>query len=363
MRWSTLLDHGVDPDIRELVGHWDDFAASLEAERPGPGDTFSDAEFLERVGALREQGWLEFPLDPDTSEPLYQAAIEHFHRRVLPVPLPLVELWSALRVLSRLETPQALAVRESALSTDSAVLLAVGSVFEPGRSGWVPFAEAASVIVAVAHGDGVELRLAEPGTAGRAVANAPDPTLPSRSVEPGETVLGRLDADALAALRGELLLTQSAALAGQAEAMLAETTEYLTVRHQFGVPVGSFQALRHRAADLATEVYAAHRLVRSLAETMPAHPDPELLGLIAKSFVGAAASRMASEAVQLHGGIGFTWEGGVHFGLKRIMQLAMTGPTVAVCEERLGRRAVDADALSWAGGLDDLRVSVKEDAR
>lgn len=363
MRWAELLDASLDADASELLAHWDEFAASLVPPRPGPADEFTGADLWQRVSAMREQGWLDFPADADTTDTLYLAAIERFHRRDLPIPVPLIELWSALRLLHRLGTPEARDLLHRTEAGEIVPLLAVGSVFEPGVSGWVPFGAAATVLVAVAAGDGVEIRISEPDAAAASPANAPDPTLPSWAVAPGSAAAGALRAPELAALRGELLLAQSAALTGQAEALMIATTAYLTVRHQFGVPVGSFQALRHRAADLAVEVYAAHRLIASLAATRAEATDPELPGLIAKSFAGAAAVRMASEAVQLHGGIGFTWEGGVHFGLKRIMQLAMTGPTVAECEERLGRKAVETEALTWAGGLDDREVPTMEAAR
>jgi alkylation response protein AidB-like acyl-CoA dehydrogenase len=184
--------------------------------------------------------------------------------------------------------------------------------------------------------------------------NAPDPTLPSVAVPAVGEPVGRLARADVDAARAELLVAQAAALAGQAEAMLAATVTYLGEREQFGVPIGSFQALRHRAADLATETYAAHRMSLHAAQQLEGHPQPLVLGLLAKAFVGAAAVRTASEAVQLHGGMGFTWEGGVHFGLKRIVHLATTGPTVAECEERLGRWAASGHQLLWAGGLEEV---------
>jgi alkylation response protein AidB-like acyl-CoA dehydrogenase len=177
--------------------------------------------------------------------------------------------------------------------------------------------------------------------------NAPDPTLPSTAVgaDPDAERLGLLGGTELDDARADVLVSQAAALAGQSQAMLDSTVAYLTTREQFGVPIGSFQALRHRAADCATEVYAAQQLSIHAAAELRRHREPLALGQLAKAFVG--------QAVQLHGGMGFTWEGGVHFGLKRIMHLAMTGPTVAECEEHLGRRALSSDALLWAGGLDD----------
>jgi alkylation response protein AidB-like acyl-CoA dehydrogenase len=130
--------------------------------------------------------------------------------------------------------------------------------------------------------------------------------------------------DAVAALEAALL-TGAGLLAseqlGVAQWCLDETVAYVKVRRQFGRPVGSFQALKHRLADVWLEVtslraaarYAADRLAR------PGPPDAEtvLAVTVAAAFAAGAAVHAAEEALQLHGGIGMTWEHPLHLRLKR----------------------------------------------
>lgn len=356
MSWTQLLDYGIDDEHGEVLTGWDGFVATLVPGRPEPSDVPDAAAMAHALAAIRQQDWFELALDPGLAPELYFAAIARLHRREIAPPVPLLEVWSALRILGRLGSGGAAKLRDQAATGQAIPVLAIGSLFDPGTSGWVPFGAETTTLVAVEAASGVELVAVAPGSGEYRTVNSPDPTLPSVAVSARGLSLGTLDQAALEGARAEVLTAQATAMSGQAEAMVGATVDYLSTREQFGVPIGSFQALRHRAADVATEVYAAHRVGLHAAERLAGHPEPLALGLLAKAFVGAAALRAASEAVQLHGGMGFTWEGGVHFGLKRIMHLAMTGPTVGECEEELGRRAAARpDDLIWAGGLDEAR--------
>ena len=99
---------------------------------------------------------------------------------------------------------------------------------------------------------------------------------------------------------------------GVAEWCLDTTVAYLKERHQFGRPVGSFQALKHRLADVWQDLVLARATARHAAD----EPSPLTAGL-AKSFGSTVAVHAAEEAVQLHGGIGMTWEHPAHLYLKR----------------------------------------------
>jgi alkylation response protein AidB-like acyl-CoA dehydrogenase len=105
---------------------------------------------------------------------------------------------------------------------------------------------------------------------------------------------------------------------GIAEAMLEATVAYASARQQFGRPIGSFQAVQHACADMLVQVSMSRELVangvRSLAGDDPGAP---VAVSMAKSYVCAAAVAVAGKAMQLHGGIGYTWESGVHGYLKR----------------------------------------------
>jgi alkylation response protein AidB-like acyl-CoA dehydrogenase len=99
---------------------------------------------------------------------------------------------------------------------------------------------------------------------------------------------------------------------GVAEWCLDTTVAYLKERHQFGRPVGSFQALKHRLADVWQDLVLARATARHAAD------DPSLRSAgIAKSLGSTVAVHAAEEAVQLHGGIGMTWEHPAHLYLKR----------------------------------------------
>ncbi|WP_330180463.1 acyl-CoA/acyl-ACP dehydrogenase [Nocardia sp. NBC_01503] len=105
---------------------------------------------------------------------------------------------------------------------------------------------------------------------------------------------------------------------GVAAWCLDTTVRYLKVRRQFGRVVGGFQALKHRLADLYVELESASAAARYAAGALAtADPDATIAGAVAAAYCGEIAVRAAEEAVQLHGGIGMTWEYPVHLYLKR----------------------------------------------
>jgi len=105
---------------------------------------------------------------------------------------------------------------------------------------------------------------------------------------------------------------------GVAEAVLELTTAYVKDRVQFGRPVGSFQAVKHRLADMMVALEAARSASWYAACVADELPD-ELAeaASIAKAACSDAAFECASGAIQLHGGIGFTWEHDAHLYFKR----------------------------------------------
>jgi alkylation response protein AidB-like acyl-CoA dehydrogenase len=115
---------------------------------------------------------------------------------------------------------------------------------------------------------------------------------------------------------------------GVARHCLTSTVDYLKTREQFGRPIGSFQALQHRCSDLlvdlesaaSTAYYAAWAADGSAAELPIVAP-------LAKSVCTAAAYRIAAETIQMHGGIGFTWEHDAHLYFKRatVLDLLLGG--------------------------------------
>jgi alkylation response protein AidB-like acyl-CoA dehydrogenase len=105
---------------------------------------------------------------------------------------------------------------------------------------------------------------------------------------------------------------------GVAERCLEMTVTYLKERYQFARPIGSFQALKHRAADLWVAISQARAASRYAAACMAdGDVDAPVAVALAKAACGDAATLAAQECVQLHGGIGFTWEHPAHLYLKR----------------------------------------------
>ncbi|WP_042364993.1 acyl-CoA dehydrogenase family protein [Streptacidiphilus neutrinimicus] len=104
---------------------------------------------------------------------------------------------------------------------------------------------------------------------------------------------------------------------GAAAQALARTVDYVQVREQFGRPVGSFQAVRHRLADIYVAVETARSAMLYAAWSATAAPDDPVPALLALAHALTAARATAAEAIQLHGGIAITWEHDAHLYFKR----------------------------------------------
>ena len=143
----------------------------------------------------------------------------------------------------------------------------------------------------------------------------------------GHALLGRVVDEATVALTGEML-------GGMAEAF-DKTLAYLRERRQFGVAIGSFQALKHRAARLYIELELSRSAVMAAARALDAQSaDAPLLVSLAKARLSDAYCLVANEAVQLHGGIGMTDEHDIGFFLKRARVAEMTFGDAAYHRDR-----------------------------
>jgi alkylation response protein AidB-like acyl-CoA dehydrogenase len=121
---------------------------------------------------------------------------------------------------------------------------------------------------------------------------------------------------------GRLLDRAAVAIAcdslGLSDAMLSATVAYAKVRHQFGRPIGSFQAVKHACADMLVSISVSRQLVGAAVQAIAEdRSDAGVAAAMAKSHTCAAAVDIAGKAMQLHGGIGYTWESGIHVYLKR----------------------------------------------
>lgn len=121
----------------------------------------------------------------------------------------------------------------------------------------------------------------------------------------------------------QIALNTSAALCaemvGAGDKAFETTVAYLKDRIAFGVPIGSFQTLQHRAADLVIGLEYARSLMEWAAEMIKeSDPDTATAVSMAKSFCGDTCKKVVAEGIQMHGGIGFTWDHDMHIYFKRV---------------------------------------------
>ncbi len=199
-----------------------------------------------------------------------------------------------------------------------------------GRADFVPDAPEASDLLLLAVGPArrpvfVPVASASPGIV---VVEQPvlDPTRRFASVSADGVAV---EDDAVMELTGDAEgaashLFDRAALAvahdalGVSRAMLDATVDYVKDRRQFDRPIGSFQAVKHACADMLVQVVVVEELVRSATEALVSgRPDTGVPVSMAKAHSSDAAVQIAGKAMQLHGGIGYTWESGIHLFLKR----------------------------------------------
>jgi alkylation response protein AidB-like acyl-CoA dehydrogenase len=130
------------------------------------------------------------------------------------------------------------------------------------------------------------------------------------SVGDGQAVLSRtLDVAAIA---------QAAEQLGGAQRALDMAVEYAKVRHQFGRPIGSFQAIKHRCADLLLEVESLRSAVQYAAAAVAEDSaEVPVVAALVKAYASDVYFHVAAENIQIHGGIGFTWEHDAHLYFKR----------------------------------------------
>lgn len=124
---------------------------------------------------------------------------------------------------------------------------------------------------------------------------------------------------------------------GIAETCLAMTVDYLKQRRQFGRVLGSYQALKHRLADLWVEITHARAVARHAAGCVAEmNEDLPVASSLASTMCGRVALKAAEECVQMHGGIGFTWEHPAHLLLKRAKSTSLMFGGPDAHRERLG---------------------------
>jgi alkylation response protein AidB-like acyl-CoA dehydrogenase len=109
-----------------------------------------------------------------------------------------------------------------------------------------------------------------------------------------------------------------AEMCGGAQKILEMTTEYAKIRVAFGKPIGAYQGVKHKAADMLVDVENAKSITYYAAWAVDAEvAEAPLAASMAKAYVSDAYRKVAGAGIQLHGGIGFTWEHDLHLYFKR----------------------------------------------
>ena len=189
----------------------------------------------------------------------------------------------------------------------------VGVAGSGGDATLVPDAGRATFVIVVA---GDEARLLPAADAGIDAVETLDSTRGFGSVGASEGGAA-LPGDARAAL-DRVAVALAAESVGVAQRMLETSVEYAKDRKQFGQPIGVHQAVSHRCAQMLLETESARSSV--LYAAWAGDHEPESLPLAAasaKAYASDAGWRVTASALQVHGGIGFTWEHDLHFFLKR----------------------------------------------
>jgi alkylation response protein AidB-like acyl-CoA dehydrogenase len=239
----------------------------------------------------------------------------------------------------------------------------VTTTARPDGAGWVlsgtklfvPDAHLADVLVVVARTsegpraeDGVSLFLVPKDTAGLETKLLPtmDQTRKLCEVRLKDVTLG---ADALVGPKdgawaplSRVLDRATVALCaescGGAQRVLDMTTDYAKIRIAFGKPIGSYQGVKHKAADMLVDVENAKSLTYYAAWAVDENvPEAPLAASMAKAYVSDAFRKTAGAGIQLHGGIGFTWEHDLHLYFKRAKSSEFTFGDASYHRERVAQ--------------------------
>jgi alkylation response protein AidB-like acyl-CoA dehydrogenase len=202
-----------------------------------------------------------------------------------------------------------------------------------GEKRFVPWAHVANVMLIPARTrEGVTLFAVEPSAPRLGLSPVAGMDLATRWVHvrldgvgvPADAVVGAPGqaAPLLAGLLRRGAVGAAAEMLGASRRCLDMAVGYAKVREQFGQPIGSFQAIRHKCAEMLVEVENSHSATYYAAWALDAGADDQALAAsVAKAYVSDAARRVCGEAIQVHGGIGFTWEYDLHLYFKRAKAL------------------------------------------
>ncbi|MFD9396718.1 acyl-CoA dehydrogenase family protein [Streptomyces sp. NPDC060000] len=360
---DTDLDDLRDT-VRSVCADAGGIAAVRELDEDSPG---IHAALWDTLGRRVGLGALGLPTDVGGIGGLAEIAVvcEELGRTLAPVPLlsstvlagqVLAGCGTAARPLAEVAEGRvhalAVAAPDGVWRPDA---VPVGVTWRGGVAvldGTAPFvldgADAEVLVVAATGPDGVDLFLADPHEPGVSVRR-----VPTLDLSRGQAVITFTGARARALTAGgegtevvtrsldTALVALAAEQLGGAQAALDLTVAHVRERRQFGRSIGSFQAVKHTCADMLLQVESARSAVIRAVRAAGA---PEALAeaaAVAQSWCGEAFTFVSAECVQLHGGMGFTWEHDAHLYFRRAQSDAVLLGGAAHHRERL------AGLLGW----------------
>jgi hypothetical protein len=344
------VDATLNPDARGVVEEFGRLVKDVAGEHsypPGGLDGAVDAAFKSMHSAFVDGDWRDAAsIGGEPDETAVLVSLVEAAGTVRPsLAYPLVESWTAQRVLSRLEDGAGPDASQLVLADVTAPLRRPG---DPAVGTYWPHAPRADQLLRLEtqpDGDVVVQRLPREGAnwTERSQADVTRPvyalTLPDDIVPEELGVLPAAQAETVAA---EFVLLEAAEMLGCAEGLLRATLAHTTMREQFGRPLASFQALAHRLADSYTRVETLRSHVYYAAWVADYRPERLLeFALMAKGVAGDHCWHVANEAIQMHGAMGFTWEMGLQHQVGRIIARTVSHPAASDCLERVGASAVE----------------------
>lgn len=336
---SEALEH------REIV---EGFSTVVAGYLAGSGSDPADHAVTTLGVKLAESGWISAANMAGEGlgdvEPLLVGLAEAAGNQSEPLPFPLLESWLSVQLLDACEKDHVSLICDIVTGKRLATLAPESLYGSAERSaGWggVPYARESSIALAVEWRD-ARPRLVAVDSAWEDAA-AVDLSMPVAKVgDPiGARDLGELEVDELERLACTYLLMQSAEMIGAARSLFDRTIAYLGQREQFGVTLDTFQALQHRAADMFSALETSTSLLQLATNTLVAgHDDRSEFAYTAKGFAGTECWTIANECLQLHGGLGYTWEAGLHQNLRRIAFRSGSAMDARRCLARAGAAAI-----------------------
>jgi len=196
--------------------------------------------------------------------------------------------------------------------------------------------------------DGVSLLLVPKGTRGMEVKLLPTMDQTRKLCEvalkdaavPADALMGVKDRawPMLARVVERATVALCAEMCGGAQRVLDMTTDYAKIRIAFGKPIGTYQGVKHKAADMLVDVENAKSLTYYAAWAVDENaPEAALAASMAKAYVTDAYRKVAGAGIQLHGGIGFTWEHDLHLYFKRAKSSEFTFGDATYHRERVAQ--------------------------